>query len=228
MQQTGEGGPATGHHNIAFCFAGTADTADQRTETCGVHERDFGQVDQQLGFFGKIGERLTELADRVGVELASGTAQGVVIAILDVDLKHSFLLRCVAEHIGWITIIAVPHVLVATDADSLAEEIFSALAEPGTKVSRVRAGVDVRPAVVELEPDLVVLDLQIGNMGGVATSLDLRLEAEAGRVPDTQILMLLDRDADQWISRQAKADAELVKPVNSFTLRRAALDLIEA
>lgn len=121
----------------------------------------------------------------------------------------------------------VPHVLLATDADHLAEEVFAALADDDTTVSRVRAGVDVRPAVAELEPDLVVLDLQIGNMGGVAASLDLRLEADAGRVPQTRILMLLDRDADQWIAGQAKADAELVKPIDSLRLRRAANALLD-
>jgi DNA-binding response OmpR family regulator len=120
----------------------------------------------------------------------------------------------------------VPHVLLATDADSLAEDVFAALADEDMTVSRVRAGVDVRPAVTELKPDLVVLDMQIGNMGGVAASIDLRLEAEAGRVPDTRILMLLDRDADQWIARQAQADAELVKPVDAFRLRRAAMALL--
>ena len=122
----------------------------------------------------------------------------------------------------------MPHVLLATDADHLAEEVFAALADADTTVSRVRAGVDVRPTVAELEPDLVVLDLQIGNMGGVAASLDLRLEADAGRVPETRILMLLDRDADQWIAGQAKADAELVKPIDSLRLRRAATALLSS
>lgn len=122
----------------------------------------------------------------------------------------------------------MPHVLLATDADSVAEEVFAALADDSTTVSRVRAGVDVRPAVTELEPDLVVLDLQIGNMGGVAASIDLRHEAEAGRVPSTRILMLLDRDADQWIAKQADADGELVKPLNSFKLRRLAKALLAA
>jgi DNA-binding response OmpR family regulator len=116
--------------------------------------------------------------------------------------------------------------LLATDADSLAEEVFAALADEDTTVSRVRSGVDVRPAVAELEPDLVVLDLQIGNMGGVATSIDLRHEARAGRVPETRILMLLDREADQWIARQAEADAELIKPVTSLHLRKAAQALL--
>jgi len=115
----------------------------------------------------------------------------------------------------------VQHVLVATDADSVAEEVFAALADDDTLVSRVRAGTDVRMAVSKLSPDAVILDLQIGNMGGVAASLDLRLEAEAGRVPDTRILMLLDREVDKWIAKEAKADAQLVKPVDSFQLRKA-------
>lgn len=176
---------------------------------------------------GEARERFTELPDRVCVELAGRAAQRVVVAFFDGDLEHSYLQQCVAEHIGCVTISAVPHVLLATDADHLAEEVFAALSGDGTTVSRVRSGADVRPAVTELHPDLVVLDLQIGNMGGVATSIDLRHEAEAGRVPDTRILMLLDRDADQWIARQAKADAELVKPVNAFQLKRAALVLLD-
>ena len=44
------------------------------------------------------------------------------------------------------------------------------------------------------EPDLVVLDLQIGNMGGIAVAIDLRLEEAAGRLPEVPILLLLDRE----------------------------------
>ena len=115
----------------------------------------------------------------------------------------------------------MPHVLLATDADSVAEEVFAALVDDTTTVSRVRAGVDVRPAVTALEPDLVVLDLQIGNMGGVATSIDLRHEAGAGRLPDTRILLLLDRAVDVYLAQQADADGWLVKPLDAFRLRRA-------
>lgn len=121
----------------------------------------------------------------------------------------------------------MPNVLLATSVDSLAEDVFAALAGDGTTVSRVRSGAEVRPVVAELEPDLVVLDFQIGNMGGVATSIDLRHEAEAGRLPDTPILMLLDRDDDQWLAKQALADAELVKPINALSLRKAAAALID-
>ena len=113
------------------------------------------------------------------------------------------------------------HILVATDSDDVAEETFSALTTFGTTVSRVRKGQDVRPVVKELEPDLVILDLQIGNMGGVATSIDLRHEAQAGRLKEVKIIMLLDREVDKWIATEAKVDAELVKPLNAMKLRKA-------
>ena len=120
----------------------------------------------------------------------------------------------------------MPHVLLATDADHLAEDIFAALVDDETTVSRVRRGTEVRAAVGALEPDVVILDLQIGNMGGVAASIDLRHESDAGRLPRVLILMLLDRDADRWIAREARADAELLKPVTSFGLRRAVAALL--
>jgi len=71
-----------------------------------------------------------------------------------------------------------------------------------------------------VQPDLVILDMQIANMGGVAVALDLRLEASAGRLPDVSILLLLDREHDRFLARRAAADAELVKPIDAGTLRR--------
>jgi len=61
-------------------------------------------------------------------------------------------------------------------------------------------------------PDLVILDLQIGNMGGVAAAIDLRLEESGGRLPRARILLLLDRRDDAFIARRADVDLTLVKP----------------
>jgi DNA-binding response OmpR family regulator len=118
------------------------------------------------------------------------------------------------------------HILVATDSDDIAEEAFAALASFGTMVSRVHKGEDVRKAVSVLNPDVVILDSQIGNMGGVATSIDLRHEQKAGRLNPVKILMLLDRKVDQWIAEEAKVDAKLVKPLNAFQLRKITESLL--
>ena len=117
--------------------------------------------------------------------------------------------------------------LVATDADSILDAIDAALG--GTySVFRVRKGADVRAAVAEVDPDVVLLDLQIGNMGGIAACLDLRLEERAGRLGERCILMLLDRDADIFLARRAEADGWLIKPLEAFRLRRAVAAVLDS
>lgn len=113
-------------------------------------------------------------------------------------------------------------ILVATDDDAVAAQVDAALGSSSTQVLRVRSGRAVRAAVLEHAPDLVVLDLQIGSMGGMAVSLDLRLEEGAGRLDPQRILLLLDRDADMFLARRAEADGWLVKPLDAIRLKRAA------
>ena len=117
-------------------------------------------------------------------------------------------------------------VLIATDADAVFAEVDAALADETTMVVRVRAGKDVAAAVEESTPDLVVLDLQIGNMGGIATCLHLRHEAGAGRLRDVPVLMLLDRQADVFLAKRSGADGWVVKPLDAFALRSAATAIL--
>ena len=118
-------------------------------------------------------------------------------------------------------------VLLATDADWVYDEVFAAL-DGSYTVSRVRAGALVQDAVADLAPEVVLLDLQIGNMGGIAACLNLRLEQRAGRVPDAKALILLDREADIFLARRAEADGWLIKPFDSFRLRRAVQTVLSA
>jgi DNA-binding response OmpR family regulator len=121
----------------------------------------------------------------------------------------------------------VPDVLIATDADWIYDEVDAALADEETKVVRVRQGRDVSGVARQIEPKLVVLDMQIGNMGGIATALHLEQEIESGRVPDVPILLLLDRPADVPLASRWGVDGWLVKPLDGFRLRRAAKALDE-
>jgi DNA-binding response OmpR family regulator len=116
----------------------------------------------------------------------------------------------------------VPEILVATDADWILDEVRAALGGEGTTIRWVRNGKDVVPALKLRAADLVVLDLQIGNMGGMATCMDIRLESGAGRLPDVGVLMLLDRSADVFLAQRCNADGWLIKPLDAFRLRRAA------
>jgi DNA-binding response OmpR family regulator len=111
-------------------------------------------------------------------------------------------------------------VLLATDSEAIFDEVDAALADEDTTVHRVRSGRHALPAIRELDPDLVVLDLQIGSMGGVATALAIRHEEGAGRLRRRPVLILLDRQDDVFLARRSDADGWLVKPLDAFRLRR--------
>ena len=117
-------------------------------------------------------------------------------------------------------------ILVAAEASWVRDQVRTSLTGPGQSVIEVERGQDVRGAVLSNSPDLVILDLQIANMGGIAVALDLRLEAGAGRLPDTPILLLLDREADRFLATRTDADAMLVKPVDAGLLRRTIKKLL--
>ena len=116
---------------------------------------------------------------------------------------------------------AVTTILVAAEAAWVRDQVRTGLTGPGQRVIEVTRGQDVRDAVGAQTIDLVILDLQIANQGGIATALDLRLEAAAGRLPEVPILLLLDREADRFLAARTEADAVLVKPIDAGTLRRA-------
>jgi CheY-like chemotaxis protein len=119
-------------------------------------------------------------------------------------------------------------ILVAADAEWVRAQARGAFVGRGQRVVEVASGFDVRPTVAADPPDLIVLDMQIGNMGGIAVALDLHLEAASGRLPHIPILLLLDRAADRFLAMRAAVDAELVKPVDAGTLRRTAKRLLSA
>ena len=80
--------------------------------------------------------------------------------------------------------------------------------------------------MAEDAPDLVIVDLQMGNMGGMAVCLDLRLEESYGNLPHVPVLMLLDRRADVFLARRSGAEGWLVKPLDPIRLRRAAAAVV--
>jgi len=79
---------------------------------------------------------------------------------------------------------------------------------------------------VNKAPDLVVVDLQMGSMGGMAVCMDLRLEESGGRAPHVPVLMLLDRRADVFLARRAGAEGWVVKPLDALRLNRAVVRLL--
>jgi DNA-binding response OmpR family regulator len=113
------------------------------------------------------------------------------------------------------------HILVATDADFVLDEITATFAGPDTSFTVCRNGRDVSRVVGERTPDICILDLQIGSMGGMAVTMALRLDESSGLLPHVPVLMLLDRRADLHLAKRSAADGWVMKPLDSLTLRRA-------
>ena len=113
------------------------------------------------------------------------------------------------------------HILLATDADWIVDEVTAALGDPDTSFTVCRDGHAVTDVVAEREPDAIITDLQVGSMGGMAITMQLRLDESAGALPHVPVVMLLDRPADVYLAQRSQAEAWLIKPLDALRLRRA-------
>ena len=118
-------------------------------------------------------------------------------------------------------------ILIVSDSESVLEELRSALEDDETEVRELQAGEEVRPAVEQDPPDLVITDMQVGNMGGMAICLDLHLEESGGRIPHVPVVILLDRRADVFLAQRSASEGWLVKPLDAIRIRRAARAVLD-
>lgn len=113
-------------------------------------------------------------------------------------------------------------VLVVTGNPALQREARFAFPED----FEVVAVEDARAARAELAawtPAVLVVDLLSGSAGGFALGSDMAQDRTLRHVP---MLMLIDRHQDEWLARQAGADAVRTKPIDTAELVAAALDLV--
>jgi DNA-binding NarL/FixJ family response regulator len=115
----------------------------------------------------------------------------------------------------------VRKILLVADARVVLDELRSVVDDGESEVHELRTGAAVRPFVEADPPDIVIADSQIQNMGGFAVCSDLKLEASGGRIPHVPVIVLLDRRADVFLARRARAEGFVVKPLDPIRLRRA-------
>jgi DNA-binding response OmpR family regulator len=121
----------------------------------------------------------------------------------------------------------VPDLLIATDSRAIFDDVCSAVEEPGTTIRWARSGRVVLPALQERIADLVVTDLQIGSMGGLAIAMQLTLEAAAGLLDRPMpVLVLLDRRADTFLAKRTGVAGWLLKPLDPLRIRAAVQALL--
>lgn len=120
----------------------------------------------------------------------------------------------------------MPAIVVASDAAFLRREIVAVADGPDVEIREVESGPGVIASVLDEPPDLVVVDLQMGNMGGMAVCLELRLQESYDALPHIPVLMLLDRRPDVHLARRSGAEGWLVKPLDPLRLRRAIREIL--
>ena len=136
----------------------------------------------------------TNRADRTAVAEREGPRAGLVagwrpprsarLPLLGTDVHDLGGLGAMADHLfrrgyrgrrGWVTSPTVPDIVVASDAAFLRKEMLAVGRRARRDDIREVSGRGDR-AVRDHEPDLVVVDMQMGNMGGMAVCLELRLQ----------------------------------------------------
>lgn len=117
-------------------------------------------------------------------------------------------------------------VLLASDLASLRRELETVLASPGVDIEMASSGLETIERVKTGGIDLVVVDLQIGSMGGMAITMELRNLESYGGADSVSVLMLLDRRPDVFLARRSGADGFVVKPLDPQRLRSAVRALL--
>lgn len=118
-------------------------------------------------------------------------------------------------------------VLIAADSRAVRDEVKAVLSAKEFEVVEITSGEEVLAEVSSSSYDLVICDFQVGNRGGMAITLDVRLEEGAGRIDPVAVLLLLDRRADVFLARRSDADGFVVKPLDPIRLRRAITAVLE-
>jgi CheY-like chemotaxis protein len=121
----------------------------------------------------------------------------------------------------------VNNIVVASDAPTVRRQVIAAIDGGGDTLREVWSGPEVLAAVHEEIPDLVIVDMQMGSMGGMAVCLELRLQESYDAIDHVPVLMLLDRRPDVFLARRSGAEGWLVKPLDALRLRRAVRDLLD-
>ncbi len=117
-------------------------------------------------------------------------------------------------------------VLVVSDVEALRREVTASLAGPDLEVVEAASGPEAVGLVAEGGVDLVVTDMQVGHMGGIAITHELRNLESYGASDSVAVLVIVDRRPDVFLARRAGADGFVVRPLDPLTLRRAARALL--
>lgn len=118
------------------------------------------------------------------------------------------------------------HIMVVADAPYVIDQVTAALGGSDVGFTLVTEGREVAGLLRERVPDVAVIDMQVGSMGGVAITMAARLDESVGKHARVPVVLLLDREADVYLTGRCDADAYLIKPINALHLTRTVREIV--
>lgn len=109
------------------------------------------------------------------------------------------------------------HVLIVEDDPSLSELLEYNLDNAGFKASVVSEGDEALPAILDEDPDLVILDWMLPNLSGIEICRQIRQHTEVSRLP---IIMLTAKgeESERIRGLETGADDYVIKPFSPSEL----------
>jgi CheY-like chemotaxis protein len=117
----------------------------------------------------------------------------------------------------------MPSALLVADAAWIVNDVQASLSRGDWDIEVLDDPVRAASLVAEQAPDVVIVDLQVRNMGGMAVVRDIKATVPINETP--RLVILLDRTVDGFLAKRAGADAWVVKPFTDHALRQALGDI---
>jgi DNA-binding response OmpR family regulator len=119
-------------------------------------------------------------------------------------------------------------ILLVADVAWIVNDVRAALSEARFSVSTVDDPRAVTQRISESAPDVLLVDFQVGSMGGMALTRAVRDAAATTNATRPPVILLLDRDADAFLAGRSGADGWVRKPFSSDALRSAIDEVLAA
>ena len=112
-------------------------------------------------------------------------------------------------------------IIVIADEAWARNDVHAALTEPEYTLIDLEDPTTAGAALQAERPDAVVVDLQVGNMGGMAIARELHQQAALAEEDEVPVVLLLDRAADGFLAKRSGVAAWVTKPFSAHEIRTA-------
>jgi DNA-binding response OmpR family regulator len=119
-------------------------------------------------------------------------------------------------------------VLVVADAAWARNDVHAALTSPDFELIDLDDPATAARTAAAGEIDVVVADLQVSSMGGMAVARAVRETANVNGTPAIPVILLLDRTADAFLAGRSGAAGWVIKPFTAQQLRTAVTEALAA